>query len=564
MQAFGKLILTRPGVPEQEFTLAKARVSIGRAATNDIVLRDPKASRLHARLECGDASCTLVDLSSTNKTDLNGVTVDRALLKPGDVIAVGDSYLHFETTPPRPELELTPIHSEVDLEAALAQSPLPVSLRATLTPRLVVRTRNRTIEAPLTQETLTIGRRADNDIRLADPKVSRHHTRVERRTGGFVIRDLGSGNGTWFGGERIEERTLQDGDTIQIGDAQLFFKSGMETEAFTLSEPLKPDAKGARPPVVIVPGLMGSELWRGSERLWPNVRRFFADPEKLRLPDPEGQSPEARCLVGEVVIVPNLIKFEQYDRLGDFLEEALGYERGKDLMEFAYDWRQDVRLSAKRLAEAIENWEVQGPVTIIAHSLGCLVSRYYVEHLDGKDKVRRLILLGGPHLGVPMAMTRLLFGQEFLPLGLLDERMRQVLASFPSMYQILPTYPCAVDQTGRAIKVLEDETWLPERYRHLLRSAREFRRELRTRSSVPAVSIFGYGLKTVTGAKLVRDAEGELQKVNFTSESAGDSSVPQKSAVLAGSEIHPVQQYHGALYVDNDVKMRLKLELTVR
>jgi hypothetical protein len=31
--------------------------------------------------------------------------------------------------------------------------------------------------------------------------------------------------------------------------------------------------------------------------------------------------------------------------------------------------------------------------------------------------------------------------------------------------------------------------------------------------------------------------------------------------VLAGSEIHPVQQHHGSLYVDSDVKMRLRLEL---
>jgi hypothetical protein len=38
--------------------------------------------------------------------------------------------------------------------------------------------------------------------------------------------------------------------------------------------------------------------------------------------------------------------------------------------------------------------------------------------------------------------------------------------------------------------------------------------------------------------------------------------VPESSAILKGSEIHPVRQYHGALYTDNDVKMRLRLELT--
>jgi pimeloyl-ACP methyl ester carboxylesterase len=321
-----------------------------------------------------------------------------------------------------------------------------------------------------------------------------------------------------------------------------------------------PRGEFAHRPVVIVPGLLGSELWRGSEQYWPNVRHLFSKPEMFRLP--EEQPLEARRLVGEVVIVPNLIKLEQYDRLGDYLEESLGYEREKDLLEFAYDWRQDVRLSAQRLAETIDRWPVTPPVTLIGHSLGCLVSRYYIEHLGGKHKVGRLILLGGPHTGVPKALTILLLGPDVLPFGFLGERLRQVLVTFPSMYQILPTYACAVDQQGQAIDVLEDETWLPETYRPLLRAARDFRRELGTRCSVPSVSIFGYGLKTVTTATVHRDAQGRWQKVDFTVESSGDNTIPETSAILEGSEIHPVQQYHGTLYVDNDVKMRLKLELT--
>jgi len=36
----------------------------------------------------------------------------------------------------------------------------------------------------------------------------------------------------------------------------------------------------------------------------------------------------------------------------------------------------------------------------------------------------------------------------------------------------------------------------------------------------------------------------------------------EQSAYLPGSDIHPVQQHHGTLFVDNDVRMRLKLELT--
>ena len=38
--------------------------------------------------------------------------------------------------------------------------------------------------------------------------------------------------------------------------------------------------------------------------------------------------------------------------------------------------------------------------------------------------------------------------------------------------------------------------------------------------------------------------------------------IPQHSAILPGAEIHPVRQQHGSLYADDDVRMRLRLELT--
>ena len=81
-------------------------------------------------------------------------------------------------------------------------------------------------------------------------------------------------------------------------------------------------------------------------------------------------------------------------------------------------------------------------------------------------------------------------------------------------------------------------------------------------SSVPTVSIFGYGYETPVRGNIERGANGGWKKVSFVEEVAGDSTVPAGSAVLKDSEIHPVYQEHGALYVDNDVKMRLKVELT--
>ncbi len=558
--SFGKLILTQPGLAEQEFNLAKGQVTLGRAAVNDIVLLDPKASRSHARLECGEAGCEVIDLGSANGVHLNGVRVDRARLNAGDVIGIGDTRFRYE--PPAESLsgELTLIDSEAELEATLLDQSVALTLNETGHPRLAVYTPQRTWEIPLVGDALTIGRNPDSDVAIDHARVSRQHARIERRGDGFVLRDLDSANGTWLGPLRIDEHVLGVGDSVRIGNARLTYKPGFEQEELTVvADPLA-GAPSARRPVIVVPGLAGSQLYHGSERVWPNVRYLFRHPELFRLP--EGDGLEARGVVDEVVIIPNLVKQEQYNRLGDYLVEGLGYQRGFDMLEFAYDWRKDVRESAQQLGALIESWELTTPVTLIAHSLGCLVSRYYVERLGGKRRVERLILLGGPHYGVPKALANLLLGPELLPFGLFGDRIREVLITFPSVYQILPIYPCTEDQHGQPIDIFEDVSWLPERFVPLLREASAFRRELGTKSSVPCVSIFGYGIKTISKLNVQRASDGTWQKVDYTVEKSGDETIPERSTVLEGSEIHPVEQFHGSLYIDNDVKMRLKFELT--
>jgi hypothetical protein len=308
----------------------------------------------------------------------------------------------------------------------------------------------------------------------------------------------------------------------------------------------------------VVPGFAGSNLWRGSEQIWPVPHRLLKQPRLLHRDEPL----EARGLVNEVVIIPNLIKQDQYSLLVDYLKENLGYEAGDDLLEFGYDFRQDNRLSARGLGAAIEEWDVEGPITIIAHSMGCLVTRYYLERLGGRKRTERVIFLGGPHAGTPYAFASLLTGPNLLPLGFLNSQLRDVLASYPSWYQILPTYRFAADQRSQPLEVLSDETWVMEPQRPMLRDAVQFRKELGSKSTVAAVCIFGYGLKTITGITVEREKRGLCQKANFAVTTSGDGTIPEVSAVLDSAEIHPVRQHHGSLYVDNDVKMRLKLELT--
>jgi len=64
---------------------------------------------------------------------------------------------------------------------------------------------------------LRIGRSPDNDLMLRDPATSGHHARIERRTTQFWIIDLGSTNGTLVNGEPIQEKELNHGDRITIG-----------------------------------------------------------------------------------------------------------------------------------------------------------------------------------------------------------------------------------------------------------------------------------------------------------------------------------------------------------
>src|SRR5438105_14886078 len=67
-----------------------------------------------------------------------------------------------------------------------------------------------------------IGRGEEADIRLDDEGVSRLHCSLEARGAEAVLRDLGSQNGTYVGGERTQEKVLSDGDRVQIGAATTF------------------------------------------------------------------------------------------------------------------------------------------------------------------------------------------------------------------------------------------------------------------------------------------------------------------------------------------------------
>jgi hypothetical protein len=81
---------------------------------------------------------------------------------------------------------------------------------------------------PLTGQVIRIGRHEDNDIRLSDRSVHRHHAVIERTPEeAFVITDVSGkdGNGLRVNGEQTPSARLADGDVIELGRARLRFET---------------------------------------------------------------------------------------------------------------------------------------------------------------------------------------------------------------------------------------------------------------------------------------------------------------------------------------------------
>ena len=121
-----------------------------------------------------------------------------------------------------------------------------------------------------------------------------------------------------------------------------------------------------------------------------------------------------------------------------------------NLMPFPYDWRRDNRVAAIRLAEVVKRklalWgrrEIENPrVLFVAHSMGGLVARYFLDVMGGW-RVCRLITLGTPHRGAVGALDFLANGYQ----GRLNYlvNMNETMSSFTSIYQLLPAFKAVLE-----------------------------------------------------------------------------------------------------------------------
>jgi hypothetical protein len=87
-------------VDGEEHGIEKRRIIIGRAKECDIQLADPNVSRRHAELRQEGAAYWIIDLDSTNGTEVNGRRLKRAKLEDGDEITLGSTELVFRRALP--------------------------------------------------------------------------------------------------------------------------------------------------------------------------------------------------------------------------------------------------------------------------------------------------------------------------------------------------------------------------------------------------------------------------------------------------------------------------------
>ena len=69
----------------------------------------------------------------------------------------------------------------------------------------------------------TVGRHPESDIFLDDITVSRRHVEFRRDDESFRVHDVGSLNGTYLNGDRVDDAELQNGDEVRIGKFRLIF-----------------------------------------------------------------------------------------------------------------------------------------------------------------------------------------------------------------------------------------------------------------------------------------------------------------------------------------------------
>ena len=224
-------------------------------------------------------------------------------------------------------------------------------------------------------------------------------------------------------------------------------------------------------PVLIVPGLLGTELYEGEQEVWPNVDDLMVAPFDNFLNELLFDNE----LNSEKQIIPNGVignvsaLFDYTDKLINLLTTSeVGYVADENLFTFPYDWRYgmtgeypDGQTNMDLLAEKIEEIRVQTGaenVDVIAHSLGGLIVKKYIMDStnDAPAHIGKLIFVGTPNLGSPIAAKAILMGHNFNIAVLSGGKIKEISENMPAAHDLLPSLQYR-DAIANYIKLVEEQ-----------------------------------------------------------------------------------------------------------
>jgi triacylglycerol esterase/lipase EstA (alpha/beta hydrolase family) len=256
--------------------------------------------------------------------------------------------------------------------------------------------------------------------------------------------------------------------------------------------------------VIILPGILGSvlqkdgvDLWSVSgQAIWQVLRTLGNRLQDLKLEgdDPNiedlGDGIKATKLIADTHLIPGFWKIDGYTQTSKLITDNFQviegniYEDAEDkaanLYHFPYDWRRDNRVNArilKRLLDKrLKTWREKSghndaKVILLAHSMGGLISRYYLEVLGGWQNCRALFTFGTPYRGSLNAVNFLANGYKQAFIDLTD-----VMRSLTSVYQLLPIYK--VLQIGNENHRIAEVSNLPNIVQNKAKDALAFHREI--------------------------------------------------------------------------------------
>ncbi len=321
--------------------------------------------------------------------------------------------------------------------------------------------------------------------------------------------------------------------------------------------------------VIVLPGIMGSVLCnREGKGIWEVSAQTFLRAAtslgkslqqlELKEDDPDSEfAPDGVQPMGIMKFpywaMPVHTILDDYRKLSETLTDYFDVVPGKNYFEFAYDWRRDNRINARRLErfvnDRLHNWRTdpkgnaEAKVILLGHSMGGLVARYYLEVLGGKEHCKALFTFATPHRGSVDSIESLANGQKVAGINL-----DAVVRSFPSIYQLLPIYP-VIKIDAQYERIAEASIALPNIDKAKAADALKFHHEIRDAvNAVKPGSSGGYSMIPIVGTKqktkqsAVLDENGKIQigfgmPAGLLSEGGevvfgrGDGTVPYLSAI---------------------------------